>query len=146
MEKQLWSQRGEGCGSALMMLPWVQGQPRISARLTRVHSGAIQAFTQWNLLRESHGGVTVLHSESPGVPEPPAAARHRTCRTANKRAEGVQKPHEKSDDFLLKGKVNTGHLHRRVGPEIDTRTSKIIGSSLNVSDFITKEIFKKCSG
>lgn len=50
--------------------------------------------------------------------------------------------HEKSDDFPLKGKANTHHLHRRVEPEIDTKTSKIIGSSLNVSDFITKEIFR----
>lgn len=60
MEGKEWSERAEARGSAPTMLHWVQGQPGISARLTRVHSAPTQAFTQRDLRRESHGGVAVL--------------------------------------------------------------------------------------
>lgn len=38
------------------MVQSVQGQPRISALLTRVQIGAIQAFTQWDLCRDLTAG------------------------------------------------------------------------------------------
>lgn len=57
-ERLRWTQseRDEGCDSALIMLQSVQGQPRISAPLTRVQSGAIQASPQWGLRRDLTAG------------------------------------------------------------------------------------------